>query len=123
MDVPRLALNFQRPALLCRIARVNAHAPLKSSLGSRAGIDPYKQSRRFSPRRGHVAVTVYPSGSTLNNLHKPVIVVLGGRAKSYERMSGNELAGERSGRDRFDFLTDARTPQPCLLAKPAWQRW
>lgn len=37
--------------------------------------DPYARSRRWSPRRNHAAVTVYPGGT-------PYIIVLGGRAQS-----------------------------------------
>lgn len=50
--------------------------------------DPYQGQRRWSPRRGHVAVTMYHKDNS-----PPTIILMGGRARSFQRMSGEELTG------------------------------
>ena len=106
---------------------------------STGGADLLAQSRRWSPRRGHRAVTVYPAsidpaqcprgflGTTLpcgvDSAGQTVwpalatLVVLGGRARSLERMSTAELNGGFLG-DPADPATATRNR--AILMNDVW---
>ena len=57
--------------------------------------DPYKDSRRWSPRRGASAVTLYEAGRA------PAVFVMGGRARSFQTQKLQELSNLPGGDDPF----------------------
>jgi hypothetical protein len=73
--------------------------------------DPYRLSRRWAPRRNHVALTVYDPAGT------PTLVVMGGRARSYMRMLGSELNGGYIGNQ---FAADAVERHRSELTSDVW---